>query len=411
MRLLQILLATFLLSASSFAGSQAWQEIYTLDLLEQSRAGYERTTSNILTRLIEPILSTEEKRLLQGKLVVKFPRYSEQRHPTPLDFYAPFTHVAEPIFSLKFLDDLCTSYTWLQVNTYSLETVSEYTAPLLERSGPISPPLKAFQIPADALSDPKVKDLAEKHFASARTFILLHELGHLRYRHDGSSISNELEADRFAARLMADIPLQPLGMLVFFMADAHWSYAETTHPLSGKRVSALADYIEDSEIAQAFRDLGTCTNDSSDTCIDDPEIRSGFAATAKSQDESDLAPRRPHELRVLDHTGSFGDQGTLLPFQGKYVGESGQFGSPKYPTEVNFQRQGNTITGDYSFGIGTGKIVGKVTGNALTYEWSWAGNSGYGMLETQDEGQTFSGKWGYRNSLDNAGEWSGRRIR
>ena len=115
--------------------------------------------------------------------------------------------------------------------------------------------------------------------------------------------------------------------------------------------------------------------------------------------------------RVLDHTGSFGDQGTLLPFQGKYVGESGQFGSPKYPTEVNFQRQGNTITGDYSFGIGTGKIVGKVTGNALTYEWSWAGNSGYGMLETQDEGQTFSGKWGYRNSLDNAGEWSGRRIR
>ena len=33
-----------------------------------------------------------------------------------------------PALSLKFLDDLCTAYAWLQIKGYSLETVSEYTA-------------------------------------------------------------------------------------------------------------------------------------------------------------------------------------------------------------------------------------------------------------------------------------------
>jgi hypothetical protein len=33
-----------------------------------------------------------------------------------------------PVFSLKFLDDVCTAYAWLQVKGYSREAVSEYTA-------------------------------------------------------------------------------------------------------------------------------------------------------------------------------------------------------------------------------------------------------------------------------------------
>lgn len=411
MRILQAILVAFLLTLSCAAVAQAWQQMYAPNTLEQARNDYERTTRNILARLIKPVLSTEEKRGLDSKLELDFPLYSEQRHPTPLDFYAPLTHVAIPIFSLKFLDDLCTAYAWLQINNYSLETVSEYTGPLLKRSGLISPPLKALQIPADALDDPAVKDLAQKHFASARTFILLHELGHLYYRHQWSSFTNEQKADQFAAKLMADIPLQPLGMLIFFMADAQWSFAEATHPLAGKRVKALAEYIEDPEMAQAFRSIGACDNNPDRACIDDPDIRAGFAATAQTQDESALAPRRSRALPELHHDSLEYSPEKLLAFQGKYIGESGQYGSPKYPIEISFQRHGNIVTGNYSFGIGIGKISGKVMDNKFIYEWSWAGNSGYGSFETQDDGETFTGKWGYGNSLENAGEWTGRRMR
>ncbi|MFZ2171853.1 MAG: hypothetical protein WAW61_19710 [Methylococcaceae bacterium] len=411
MKILKALLVVLLLTTSAFVDAQTWQEMYDPATLEQSRADYERTTRNIVTRLIEPILSTKEKRRLAGKLEIRFPLYSDRKSPTPLDFYAPNTHVAAPIFSLKFLDDLCTAYAWLQVNGYSIETVSEYTAPLLKRRGHISPPLKALQIPADALNDPLVNDQAQKHFVTARTFILLHELGHLYWGHQGSSISNEQKADEFAARLMADIPLQPLGMLVFFLVDAHWAYAETTHPLSGARVRALADHIKDPELAQAFRDLGTCTNQTNDTCIDDPDIRDGFAITAEAQNEFGLAPRRSGELPSHELSSKSGTHGTQSIFEGRFVGESGLIGGSKYQTQVDFQRHGNKVKGDYSFGIGIGWITGEVTGNTLAYQWTWAGNSGFGTLVTSDDGETFSGKWGYINSKEVVGEWTGRRVR
>jgi hypothetical protein len=162
--------------------------------------------------------------------------------------------------------------------------------------GKAPPPLQALQIPDNALKDPRVDQLALGHFVTARTFILLHELGHLYHAHRATSYEqsrhNEEEADRFAAVVMRRTPLTPLGALVFFFADAHWSgypsSAQDTHPLSGSRLRSLARQIDDPDIAAGLEKVGEF--------LDDPDIRAGFAATGKAGELAALAPRRPGEM-------------------------------------------------------------------------------------------------------------------
>jgi Peptidase U49 len=132
----------------------------------------------------------------------------------------------------------------LQINGYGLETISEYTAILRYGRAPAGgfpAPLEALGIPRNALDNTDVNELALGHFVTARTFILLHEMGHILQARSKSisadPIQNEERADRFAATVMKRTPLRPLGMLVYFLADAHWSSypasESDTHPLSG----------------------------------------------------------------------------------------------------------------------------------------------------------------------------------
>jgi len=228
---------------------------------------------------------------------LEFPLFAEEamrRHP--LAFYVPSDRrsIVFPVFSLKFLDDLCTAYAWLQVRGYSLETISEYTAIIAygDRNQKIPAPLDVLGIPKDARErDSAISELALGHFVTARTFLLAHEIAHAMYRHkpvsSEVSIANETEADRFAAALMSRTPLPPLGILVFFMADAHWSGypTGTTHPLTGRRVIALSDYVSDPVLALKFRRLGEL--------LDDEDIRDGFAKTGNASDLGALHPRRP----------------------------------------------------------------------------------------------------------------------
>src|SRR5205823_2284468 len=140
--------------------------------------------------------------------------------------------------------DLSTAYAWLQSNDYALDTISEYTAMLSYKDlgGRYPAPLPALHIPADALQNKKVDELALGHFVTARMFILLHELGHIYYRHGGSTIPQEVQADQFAIDVMRRSPVPPLGMLVYFMADvsmADYPAVARTHPLSGSRLQTL----------------------------------------------------------------------------------------------------------------------------------------------------------------------------
>lgn len=388
-------------------------QLYDIPTLEYWGGRYERSTNKILDEVILPALFSEENRSLGRRPVLELPIWGKgTSRQYPLNFYVPAdsNRIVFPVFSLKLLDDLCTAYAWLHLNGYSLETISEYTA-ILKYGEPLSggfpPPLKALRIPSNALDDPQVDELALGHFVTARTFLLLHEMGHILYGHRprtyAESIRNEQEADRFASKVMKRTPLPPLGILVFFMADAHWSSFtaswRNTHPLSGERVSALADYVDNPGLSEKLRKLGKF--------LDDPDIRAGFVATGKAGDLEALAPRRPGELPRRQVRPS--QEGRAALFDGNYRGEFVQFLEPEpMAVELVMNRRGDHIKGRYSFGLGFGTMDGKVVGKRLYFHWKWAGNYGEGVFEDRGDG-SFTGVWGYREARSGAGTWTGRR--
>jgi hypothetical protein len=387
--------------------------LYNEATLQYWKGRYERSTIKTRDEFIwNKWLFVEEKRKFGKPPILEFPLWTEgEAKNNPLTFYASVKRgtIVLPVFSLKFLDDLCTAYAWLQVKGYRLETISEYTAMLSYRSdappGGYRPPLEALHIPADALMDAKVNELSLGHFVTARTFILLHEMGHIFYGHSArtysESVRNEQEADRFAATVMQRPELPPLGILVYFMAEAHFSdypAREITHPLSGKRLIALADHFGNRDLAEQLRKLGKL--------LDDPEIRAGFVATGLAGRLEDLAPRREvlpsGRIRLKP-----GDRTSL--FHGVYHGEIVRSTEPKpLAVRLGLQRQGDRVYGHYTFGLGSGFLYGEVKGKDLHFDWKWAGNSGHGVLNGRDDG-SFTGTWGYRNASSGAGTWTGRR--
>jgi hypothetical protein len=392
--------------------STAASEIYDTATLQGAQARYERTTRKIMVEVIVPALLSQERRDLGRLPRVEFPlRADAPLTDHPLAFYAANEdpRIVMPIASLKFLDDLCTAYAWLQLNNYSIETVTDYTALLRYKDfrGRRPPlPLIALQVPRNALDDRRVDELALGHFVTARAFILAHELGHMLFRHSpltyAQSRANEQQADRFAAEVMRRVGLPPLGMLVFFFADASWagypSQEEDTHPLSGDRLRALAQHVDDASMAEKLRLIGQM--------LDDPDIRTGLAASGRAMDEAALAPRRSGQLLRAAAANS------SAAFSGLYRGASTQFADPgsEFPVELALERNGNRVRGRYSFGMGVGTIEGETDLDRLIFDWAWAGNYGRGVLRTSDGGRSFTGTWGYKDSVDNAGRWSGKRA-
>jgi Peptidase U49 len=386
--------------------------LYDAATLQRLQPRYEATSKKLLEHLIWDALLPQERQRFAG-IRVEHPLEAEGKlKGEPLMFYAQYPRVVLPVFSLKFLEDLCTATAWLQVHDYSLETVSDYVAMLRFRDAQdfpnkrYPPPLSALRIPDNALQDTRVDELALNHFVTARAFLLLHELGHLYYRHNPTTLAvsqrNEREADRFAAEVLQRTPVPPLGSLVFFMALAHWAdYPPQdlhTHPLSGERLHALARHIDNPELARGIEALATQ--------LDDPEIWTSIAAAVRATDPTTLAPRRTRELPRFGHRDSQGE----VAFAGTYMGTVQQHSHPEpMPIIVVLTRQGARVEGQYSFGLGLGKIEGTVHGDMLHFEWSWAGDFGRGALKTPANGQSFAGTWGYRASADNAGTWNGRR--
>jgi len=421
-RIASALAAALVLSIGSVCANDL-SGLYDTATMQYWKGRYEKSTQKILDTVIWPVLTAEERQRLAG-VRLDFPFFSETNKGDPLSFYTPGDgRVVLPVLSLKFLDDLCTAYAWLQINGYNVETISEYTAMLAYKDFPpgrYPAPLSALGIPANALQDHRVDELALGHFVTARTFLILHELGHIYYRHSwnttAQSRANEEEADRFAATVMHRTPLPPNGALVFFMADAHWSafpvgYTEAqwrehlkqsgTHPLTGHRLHTLAREMNDRGLAMAMDQLATM--------LDDPEVQAGIIATAKASDESMLAPRRPGELPRMVAAQSRPQGSARQAFDGAYFGKFSQVGEPQsFPVETIFERRGDKVTGRYSFGLGIGSIEGVVEGGTLNLRWTWSGNYGRATLHAAGEG--FSGTWGYRESPSNAGTWSGKHT-
>jgi hypothetical protein len=385
--------------------------LYDRSTLQSSGERYRVSTGKILDQVIAPVLLADERSAL-GRVQLLYPMPGEDRFAsTPFGYYSTSEggvgKIVFPVLSLKFLEDLCTAYAWLQINGYSLETISDYVAMLkYNRNLRTAPqPLPTLGIPASALSDNRVDELALGHFVTARTFILAHELGNLRFHHAGSSIQHEKQADAFAIDVMQRTPLPPLGIMVFFMADAQMADypppPDATHPLSADRLRALAARLSDRGLALKINALGDL--------LADPDIQTSIAAAGRATNPGDLAPRRPGATAALRAPPA----GVAQAFNGRFVGQFTQFSDPNGPGAITviLRRTGNSVSGEYSFGLGIGRIAdGTVNGDTLYFAWEWANNYGHGALRATEGGVGFDGVWGYRESRDNAGSRVARRV-
>ncbi|MCP3871880.1 MAG: hypothetical protein GY699_01800, partial [Desulfobacteraceae bacterium] len=216
-------------------------------------------------------LTPKERRAI-GKVNLTFPLIVPKQN-APINFYATNQPrgILMPILSVKLFDDVAIASAWLMFNGYSQNTVYDYMS-IIKYNNPKSfpghrypLPLKALQIPANALKDSRVDSLSQQILKSAIVFILAHELGHLRYNHPGYDIpldqarKNELEADDFALELMRRIGVPPFGMTHFFLtafymsvhrgdfsSDKEWEIylrEKSTHPLSPGRIRGLTSKL------------------------------------------------------------------------------------------------------------------------------------------------------------------------
>ena len=359
-------------------------DLYDRETLQYRGKRYQVSTSKILDQVIAPVLLSDERRAL-GQVQVFYPLPGEDPGANaPFGYYSVSDtgggKIVLPVLSLKFHDDLCTAYAWLQVHNYSLEAISDYVAMLKYRALQSLPPaLPTLGIPVDALSDKEVDELALGHFVTARTFILAHDLGHLRFHHAGSSISNEEQADAFAADVMQRTPLPPLGIMVFFMADAqmvdYLPRPDATHPLSADRLRALAARLSDQTLTLKIAKLGDF--------LAEPDIQASIIALGKATNPAELGPRRPGAPATLRESPAATDQA----FNGRFVGRFTQYSAPNNPGAivVTLRSSRNSVTGEYSFGLGVGRISnGTVDGDTLYFVWEWANSYGHDTLNAKN---------------------------
>jgi hypothetical protein len=329
-----IMLLSVICLATSTAGANSFSYMYDMRHLQQEKPRYEQRLGD-LYRIIAPLLTAQERRDLAG-VRIELPFIGAQSG-TPLDFYTMGqvgrATVFMPVFSLLFLEDLATAFAWLQRHDYSLETVEEYITMLRYKKasdflgGRYPSPLKALHIPPDAMSNERVKTLALSLRNEAYAFILLHELGHVLYRHPGYdgvprelARQHEAEADRFALTVLERADTIPMGVILWFMAqvnampskgqlmaeklvksDADWQvYLKTwaTHPLTVERLSATALYLD----AWARRVGSGNQRDVLEFIasklaymageLSDPDLQGCMAVVAHRADPATLVPRR-----------------------------------------------------------------------------------------------------------------------
>jgi len=225
---------------------------------------------------VKPYLTPDERsRLSDFEFRFPLPSPSDE----VLNFYADDASgkpvVVMPILSLKVVEDMATAYAWLYQNAMSLGTIDLYFSMLRHKpkgdlSGGTFPPLLAtLGIPANALEDQRIDKLSLGFRNQAFAFVVVHELGHILYKHKGydaitkaQARADEVESDRFALDVLARTRTAPLGAILFFQAQVYshphrgefpdrktWQQyllTTSTHPLTVDRIAAMADYIEGS---------------------------------------------------------------------------------------------------------------------------------------------------------------------
>lgn len=392
---------------------------------------------------------TAKERQAVGLVQLQFPLIATGQN-SPINFYATGRprSIVMPVLSIKLFDDISIASAWLLFNGYSQETIYNYLS-MIKYKDPkalpgrrFPPPLEALQIPADALSDKRVDSLSQKILKSAIVFILAHELGHLRYQHPGYDIpmkqarQNELQADNFAIEMMRRIGVAPMGITQFFMAalylsshrgdfstDAQWeAYLRTqsTHPLSPKRMRMLSlkfkthakDFARtEPDIQKAVAQINYVAGQL-DTIADilaDRDIQKSIAHIGRTMELAYLNPRPEGGTGPQLKARGQSDSRSGQPFSGLYKGAFSSGGGATVNITVRFERNNQKVYGEYTYGLGAGKINGIIEKNRLYFQWREGGSHGQGLFKASPDGNHFEGTWGYEQSRDNGGRWTGKR--
>lgn len=444
--------AVLFLFVAGWAGQAAasyMQSIYPTDVLAYWKTRYEK---NIRLNIDDPVLTnlTPAERQAIGRFSVVFPLIATDQDSL-INFYAMINprSIILPILSVKFFDDLAIASAWLLFNNRSQETLYNYMSLLKyqaageDADNRFPAPLEALHIPANALNDSRVDSLSQKILKSALVFIICHELGHLRYHHQGYDIplnkarKNELQADEFAMEVMRRIGVLPLGITNFFMAalyltahrgdfasDKEWELylrEKSTHPLSSERMKRLSiqlkknayDYARlEPDINKTILQVNYAAGQLEEIAqiLDDKKIMGAIAHIGRTTTLASLAPRPEGHIGGYYSGDSTKKNSPRKVFAGVYKGSFTMGQNPGgVAISVKLRRNGNRVTGSYVYGLGNGKIIGTVDGNRLYFQWQEGQDYGKGVFQADPSGDSFSGTWGYAESTDNGGKWTGKR--
>jgi hypothetical protein len=422
-----ILLAT-LLPGPAFGGplDQIYDDAELADVQPRYEKGWKENYAEVFT----PVLSDEERARLDW---VDFRMELRVEDSEPFAFMAGGGTVIASAASLKFLEDIALANTWLEKNGYESRSVADYLLMLRywdEANGRPPKPLDALCIPADARDDTAVAERADRIFDTSAVFALLHEYGHVLYGHPGNravppdvSRANEEAADAFALDVFSRVHEVPIGVTVLFfmMANLHENRADygsdeeyqqtlaaRTHPVSPERLQSLARHLSAS--AEAF---GPGFQPGSKTTavtvallisqyallLADTGIQGLSAQIGRTVRPEDLAPRASGRQLALP-CGS--PQASGQDFDGLFHGQI-IAGSSKtsFNTDTVLRRDGDTVTGSYSFGAGFGRLEGTVDGSTLDYDWTLATDRGKGQITMEDG--AYRGTWGMGDSATDFG--------
>ena len=114
-----------------------------------------------------------------------------------------------------------------------------------------------------------------------------------------------------------------------------------------------------------------------------------------------LAEKDPGQL-----LGSLSTAGQ--PFEGVFDGRLSE-ATGALPARTVLRRQGDRVSGVYSYGVGQGEISGIVEGDTLLFVWQSGGSRGRGRMRTGPGGVEFDGTWGHGDASVGGGTWTGAR--
>jgi hypothetical protein len=430
------------LAVPALAWGADYGTMYDDRLLAQRQPVYREVMQDNLQKVFLPKLTPDERRRLT-QLSVDFPLRGPERGL--FEYFAERSgRVVLSTMSIRFLGDLGVAYAWLDANGFTMESVTDYISMLKYQDaarfgGRYPEPSAALRIPAKATDNPRVDNLSQQILSQSLSFIMLHEVGHVLYQHPGygpgvtraRARENEDEADRFALEVLRRVGQPVSGLLFLLLSMAHFvphradfgtdaeyqaHLAQATHPLTSDRTRRLSQYLREhaadygrlqdnpSRAAASIRWVADAIDKQVVPVLADPDQQRLMAARGRSMTLAGLAPRRPGETMAAPATA--GARGTA--FDGVFDGEIDD-GTARLPMRAVLSRQGDRVSGQYSFGGGQGQIDGIADGETLSYRWRTASASGRGLVRSSADGSRIEGTWGYGERNAGAGRWNATR--